>query len=603
MIFTGFDGASLFRTRTQYQGRSHDSWHLAVVPRSAQIDANKAACAGRGPVQRTRLRCEQLEDRTLPSATIRVAAYNIEADVNGVATPLPGLYQVLEGIGEEQVQGDVQPLDILSLEETTSNSETIAPIVSNLNSFYAGLAVYAQSPYQATQYGSNTIGNGPNGLVYNTLTLNLLASVGVGTPEGATNGEYRQVVRYEFQPVGDMGSTGIFYVYVSHMKSGSTSADATDRGEEATIIRNDEASLPANASVLYMGDLNTAPPEAMFTNFTAAGQGEAYDPVNFSTSVQYFSESDTDLRYRDDYQLMTANVLNDTAGSLGYVSGSLHNFGNNGTTPANGSVNSGSDTALNSDLVQDGPPNSFISASALYGDLTTASDHLPVVADYAVPIGGPSIGSFAIGPSTVTVGGSSTLTASNVTDVGGTITGVSFYRESNGTSGLQIGSDTLVGSGVQNGTTWTLASDSPGLAAGTYTYYAVATDSNSLGSSPSSATLTINTSSPIIGSFRIEPECGDGRRFERVDGRQRDGRRRHDHRCQFLPREQRHERLADWVGYAGGQRRAERHNLDAGFGLTQPGSGDVYVLLGGDGQQQHQQQPILRHADGCLRGD
>ena len=78
-------------------------------------------------------------------------------------------------------------------------------------------------------------------------TLKLLASVGVGTPGGSSNGEYRQVVRYEFQPLGDSGSTGVFYVYVSHMKSGTTSADAKARGQEATIIRNDEATLPANS--------------------------------------------------------------------------------------------------------------------------------------------------------------------------------------------------------------------------------------------------------------------------------------------------------------------------------------------------------------------
>jgi hypothetical protein len=353
---------------------------LSLFRRRRSLGTHRAS--GSGTSRRVRLHCEQLEDRLAPAGTIRVVAYNMEADIDGDTTPLPGFYQVLEGIGEESLQGDVQPLDILVLEETTSNSTTVAPIVTNLNDYYNGAAVYAQSPYQATESGNDpSDGNGPNAMVYNTSTLNLLASVGVGTPEGSTNGEYRQVVRYEFQPVGDSGTTGIFYVYVSHMKSGTTSADATDRGEEATIIRNDEATLPANASVLYAGDLNSVPPEAEFTNFTASGQGEAYDPANFSTSVQYYSESATDLRYRDDYQLMTSTVLNDT-GAINYVSGTLHSFGNNGTTPSGGSVDSGSDTALNGDLVQDGGP--FISASSLYTDLTTASDHLPVVADYTL---------------------------------------------------------------------------------------------------------------------------------------------------------------------------------------------------------------------------
>ena len=173
---------------------------------------------------------------------------------------------MLEGIGEEEVQGNVQPVDIVALQETTSNTTTVAPVVTNLNTYYNGAAVYAQSPYQGTQNGSNADGNGPNALVYNTSTLNLLASVGVGTPEGSSNGEYRQVVRYEFQPVGDTGSTGIFYVYDSHMKSGTT-GKRTNRGEEAEIIRNDEATLPANSLVIYTGDFNTNPPEADVQRF------------------------------------------------------------------------------------------------------------------------------------------------------------------------------------------------------------------------------------------------------------------------------------------------------------------------------------------------
>jgi endonuclease/exonuclease/phosphatase family metal-dependent hydrolase len=390
------------------------------------------------------LLCEQLEERAVPAGTIRVVSYNMEADINGVTTPRSGFYQVLEGIGEERLQGDVQPLDILVLQETTSNSTTVAPIVSNLNSYYNGSAVYAQSSYQATQSGSNDDGNGPNALVYNTTTLNLLASVGVGTPQGSGNGEYRQVVRYEFQPVGDSGTTGIFYVYVSHMKSGTTSQDATDRGEEATLIRNDEATLPATASVLYTGDLNSAPPEAEFTNFTASGQGEAYDPVNFSTSVQYYSESATDLRYRDDYELMTSNVLNDT-GAINYVSGTLHGFGNNGTTPSGGSVDSGSDTALNSDLVQDG--GTFISASTLYSDLTTASDHLPAVADYTDVVNvAPTITSAAGTTFTVGSGGSfqatATGTPSTITfsETGTLPAGVTFTS-----AGLLSGTPTVAG--------------------------------------------------------------------------------------------------------------------------------------------------------------
>jgi hypothetical protein len=449
--------------------------------------------AARGRLARVRFNknaIESLERRQLLStSTLRIVAYNIEDDINGNTTPLPGLYQVLEGIGEENVQGNVRPIDILGLEETTSNAD-VEPIVTNLNSYYNGAAVYAESSYQATQDGGSTDGNGPNAMVYNTSTLKLLASVGIVTPEGETNGVYRQPVRYEFQPVGDTGTTGIFYVYVAHTKSGTTSADAVDRGKEATIIRNDEATLPSTASVIYMGDLNANPPEAEFTDFEKSGQGEAYDPFGYPTSptTAQLSDAATSLKYRDDYQLQTSNVYNDT-GVINYVSGSFHNFANNGsvTDPA-----SSSNTALNSDLVTDG--GTFIPASTIYTDIGTASDHLPVVSDYTFTSSAatPTIGSFAVSPTSVTTGGSFTLTASSVTETGGTISSVKFYEETNGTAGLQIGSDTLVGSGAQSGTTWSLAATAPGTA-GAYTYYAVATDSTGNSSAASSTTLTVTS--------------------------------------------------------------------------------------------------------------
>ena len=103
----------------------------------------------------------------------------------------------------------------------------------------------------------------------------------------------------------------------------------------------------------------------------------------------------------------------------------------------------------------------------------------------------PSIGGFTVSPTSVTAGASFTLTASNVAETGGTITAVRFYRESNGSVGLQIGSDVLVGTGTQAGSTWTLTVSSSGLAAGSSTFYAVATDASSVSTAASTATLTV----------------------------------------------------------------------------------------------------------------
>jgi hypothetical protein len=383
--------------------------------------------------------------------TLRVVTYNIEDDINGATTPLPGLIAppantndvqaggVLEGIGEEILGSDpARPLDILALQETTGNTITIAPIVNGLNSFYNAPGMYAMSSYQATESdGDVADGNGPNALVYNTKTLQLLASVPVDPPGGtsklgSSSGEYREVMRYELAPAGmTPTATNEFYVYVSHYKSGTSSTDLTDRNGEARIIRNDEATnLPANARVLYVGDYNiTTSGEASYqtilSNTAPNGiyQGQGIDPLNVTdaTNINWGisttatnilameTDSPTDLRYRDDLQVMTTNVYFGVAGGLALVPGTYHVFGNNGTTPYYGSVNSGSNTALNGDLASGAP----ISAAQLYLDLTKASDHLPVVADYTIPITVPA----PVFQSVTGTGGAVTFTWSAVVNV------------------------------------------------------------------------------------------------------------------------------------------------------------------------------------------
>jgi endonuclease/exonuclease/phosphatase family metal-dependent hydrolase len=361
--------------------------------------------------------------------TLRVVTYNIEADINGVTAPRPGLIAppgdtnniqtggVLEGIGEEMVGNDpAQPLDILLLQETTSNPATVSPIVNGLNVFYQSPSMYTFSHYQATESGGYTAsGNGPNALVFNTETVQLIAAVPVDPPGGtaalgSSSGEYREVMRYEFAPAGvSPAASNEFYIYVSHYKSGTTSADLISRTGEAQIIRNDESTyLPADARVLYAGDFNVTTSgevsyQTILSNTAPDGiqQGQGVDPLNvtgatginwgtFTSNTNILAtetESAIDLRYRDDLLIMTSNIYYGSPGGLKYVAGTCHTFGNNGTTAYYGSVNSSSNTSLNNNLA----PGCSISAPQLYVDLTDASDHLPVVADYTIPVPAPVV--------------------------------------------------------------------------------------------------------------------------------------------------------------------------------------------------------------------
>ena len=350
--------------------------------------------------------------------TLRIVTYNIQDDTSGFTTPRPGLIApssggsvtnggVLEGIGEEVLAGNYQPIDVLALQETTSNTTTVQPIVDGLNAFYSFrnmAARYAMSTYQATESGGFAgSGNGPNAIVYNTNTVQLLASVPVDPPGGISNlgsvsGEYREVMRYQFAPAGvTTNSTNTFFVYVSHYKASTGAANQAARAGEAGIIRTNSAALPADSHILYVGDYNASTSsEPMYQILVASGVNQGFDPlnpsgasgINWGTSttdtniLKTLSESATNLRFRDDYHMVTSNVLYGVGAGLALVPGTYHVFGVNGTTPYNGSVISNSNTALNN-LNTNGVG---ITAAQLRTNLTTATDHLPVVADYTIQV-------------------------------------------------------------------------------------------------------------------------------------------------------------------------------------------------------------------------
>ena len=361
--------------------------------------------------------CELVATASAQTRTLRIVTYNLGADISGITGPQPGLIAppgdtnsflaggVLEGIGEEIVGNDpAQPLDILALQETTSNPLTVAPIVGALNAFYGVPGMYSNSAYQATESGGVTNnGNGPNAIVFNTRMVQLLASVPVDPPGGTSqlgsaSGEYRQVMRYAFAPAGvATNASNVFYVYVSHYKSGTGTSNMNYRQGEAQIIRNNSASLSPTARILYVGDFNTGvAAEAMYVTLVAPGTNQALDPVNPTGSnsptwdtnsmLDVKTYSPTGIHYRDDYQMMATNVYYAIPGGLAFVPGTYHVFGNNGTTPYTNSINSVANTALNHLA-----PGATISAAQLFLDLTNASDHLPVVADYTIPVPAPRI--------------------------------------------------------------------------------------------------------------------------------------------------------------------------------------------------------------------
>jgi hypothetical protein len=115
----------------------------------------------------------------------------------------------------------------------------------------------------------------------------------------------------------------------------------------------------------------------------------------------------------------------------------------------------------------------------------------------------PTITSVSDSPDNVKVGTTVTLTANGASDSDGTVSKVSFYRETNGVSGLQAGTggDTNVGTDTTGSDGYKASFSTSGLSAKAWTYYAVATDNGGATSNVVSCTNTLTTSVTTTGSI------------------------------------------------------------------------------------------------------
>jgi hypothetical protein len=140
------------------------------------------------------------------------------------------------------------------------------------------------------------------------------------------------------------------------------------------------------------------------------------------------------------------------------------------------------------------------SSSAASATLTVQAAAQPTV---------PTIASLQVSPSTVTVGASVTLTATNVADASASISRVAFYTEANPAAGAQPATDHFIGYGTQQGNNWTITAGTGNTTPGTYTVYAIATDTSGAASNPASATVTIQAApqpkAPTIASLTASP--------------------------------------------------------------------------------------------------
>ncbi len=203
------------------------------------------------------------------AAALRIVSYNIDCEDKGSDLNITGtthsLPTVVQAIGLHHLGTNAQPMDVMSVEEL--NSTTLGNFVTALNAIY-GAGAYAYDP--TTDPNS---GGGPDGLIYNTRTVQIVSARALLTgqnvllqangtygaahsPGGGTNGVARAPMVYQIRPLG-FGTNDDFYMYVSHARSSSDDSAGDARYAEAQEVRSDaKYNLPAGVHILYGGDWN-----------------------------------------------------------------------------------------------------------------------------------------------------------------------------------------------------------------------------------------------------------------------------------------------------------------------------------------------------------
>jgi endonuclease/exonuclease/phosphatase family metal-dependent hydrolase len=313
-------------------------------------------------------------------AQLRIVTYNTLGNPTSSAD-FSAWNVVLEAIGDQSVNGIAQQIGIMALEEVDAptsgaNAQNIADL---LNGLY-GISSYhvATAPY----------GDGFNlqAFVYDSSQVELLDT------QVFSMGPTRPGWRGHFRPVGYDGNPGAeFYMYAVHLKA--FSGFEAQRATESAFLRSNGNNLGQGTNIIYAGDFNltSGGSEQAYANMLASGNGQAIDVENGDfTDPLKLSYSSTAPESRLDFQFVTTEMEDDEGVDM--IDGSYRVFGREYVTGTSRLVTSPT-------------------------ELTSASDHLPVVADYQVPaVMSAAAGSY---PTTLSVGDEFDLelTVSNAADV------------------------------------------------------------------------------------------------------------------------------------------------------------------------------------------
>lgn len=288
--------------------------------------------------------------------SLRIASYNILKfpSADG-ATRIGDLRKVIEAVAP----------DILVVQEIESQAAVSTLLNQVMN--------HKQAVYQAAPFfdGPDT----DSGLFYNQDKVTLLAF-----PNNLRSG-VRDIMEYVLFAFGHE-----FTIYSTHLKAGSSASDQQQRLNQATFFRNHLNGLPSNSNFMLVGDYNMrSASEAAFIKLTenqADNDGRLFDPINqagnwnnnnFFISIHTQSTRTTSFGggatggLDDRFDIILVSDAMRSGGGIDILPATYKAFGND-SDHFNLAINAGTNFSV---------PDSVADA------LHKASDHLPVVSDFA----------------------------------------------------------------------------------------------------------------------------------------------------------------------------------------------------------------------------
>jgi hypothetical protein len=310
-------------------------------------------------------------------AQLRVVTYNIV----GLAGNQTALRAVISSFHTDNKQGFATPVGLFLFSEVgTGDAAALLALVNQ-----AAPAGYTYALATFTGSGTEDSASGAQAAIYRTDLITEIPSGHIDLSTGAS----RNSDRWLFQLNGYTSANARFYVYQSHLKASSGSANVATRLSGVQTLRANCDALGVGVRAFYSGDMNFyTRTESGYQAFIAAGNGAAVDPLGTAdwtgaSNAWKHTQSPRDILAdglvgggmddRFDMMLPTAQLM-DGAG-IAFITGSYRAVGNDGNH-YNLAVNSGTNSYFPAELSR---------SATLATNLFNAADHIPVLMDLQVP--------------------------------------------------------------------------------------------------------------------------------------------------------------------------------------------------------------------------